>query len=140
MAGLRAELPNWSTAATATLYVVDGCRPPRVAVVPDTCATCVPSWKMRYWTVQPAPAVAAFHERLALVVVCDGEPRPVGTEGAAPQPAPVTVMPTAAEVVLAPELSVATAVSVYEPAGTWRRVTLYGAVVSAPREAAPWRN
>ena len=43
-----------------------------------------------------------------------------------------TVTCTSLEVVVAPSLSVATAVSVYEPAATLLHVTLYGLVVSVP--------
>jgi hypothetical protein len=51
--------------------------------------------------------------------------------------AALTTIDRAADVVLAPALSRATAVSEYEPAGTFVHVTLYGLVVSEPTSVEP---
>jgi hypothetical protein len=41
----------------------------------------VPFWKTLYCTVQFAPGVEAFHDRLTLLLLLEGELRPVGTLG-----------------------------------------------------------
>src|SRR5947208_2648073 len=58
-------------------------------------------------------------------------------DGAEPPEAVPTVMPTAAEVVFAPRLSVATACSAYVPAATLFHVMLYGAAVAVPINSEP---
>src|SRR5205085_8433558 len=57
------------------------------------------------------------------------------TSGGAP-----TVIATAVDVVVAPWLSVALAVSWYVPAATLDQVTVYGAVVTTPSETPSWEN
>ena len=85
-----------------TVVLVPPTRPPR-------CALFTYTW---YWLApQLGTADTAFQPRLKEVVVWPEALSPVGTPGAALQPAPATVMFTVAEVVLAPRLSVATAVS-----------------------------
>jgi len=53
---------------------------------------------------------------------------------------PLTVIVTAADVVAAPALSVALAVSVYVPAARFAMLTLYGAVVSVPTRLLPLKK
>ena len=52
----------------------------------------------------------------------------------------VTFTVIGADVTIAPRLSVATAVSWYEPTGAPVQVTEYGAVLSMPRLVAPRKN
>src|SRR2546422_527713 len=52
----------------------------------------------------------------------------------------LTVTFTAADVAVAPRLSVATAVREYVPAGALLHEKLKGAVVSSPSLVAPWKN
>src|SRR5262245_2889003 len=68
-------------ATTVKEYVVLGASPLIVTLVVETCVTCVPFWKTRYWTVQLAPGVEAFQARLTLLLVLEGDVRPVGTLG-----------------------------------------------------------
>ena len=57
-------------------------------------------------------SVDAFQLRAMLLFVCEGEARPAGTLGGVVSPdCGCTVIDTAAEVAVAPRLSVATAVS-----------------------------
>src|SRR5207237_8351659 len=60
--------------------------------------------------------------------------------GSGPGDPPVTVTVTPLDVVRNPPLSVATAVSVYVPAGTLLHVAEYGADVSTPIDVLPLKN
>ena len=50
--------------------------PPIVALVVETCVTCVPFWNTRYCTVQLAPGVEALQDRLTLLLVLAGRAEP----------------------------------------------------------------
>lgn len=84
--------------------------------------------------VFPAPTAAAFAVMVWAALTATAEPvvgALIVTVGALP---PATVTATFAEVVVAPRLSVATAVSTYEPATVGVQEILYGAVESVPIE------
>jgi hypothetical protein len=67
--------------ATEKRNVVFAARLEIVTLVPVTEVTSVPFWKMRYWTVQVAPAVEALQLRVTLLEVTFEEVRPLGTLG-----------------------------------------------------------
>ena len=86
-------------------------------------------------------SVEAFQLSATLLEVCEGEASPPGTLGGVVSlEPPLTVMLTAAEVVVAFWLSLATAVKLWLPAVALFQVTPYGAVVSTPSDTPPRKN
>src|SRR5687767_9891527 len=74
---------------------------------------------------------------------CTVAPNPVGTLGGVVSVGGltvVTVIVAVAEVVLAPRLSIATALKAWLPAVALLHVTAYGEVASTPSEAVPRKN
>jgi len=81
-------------AATEKRNVVLEARFDIVTLVPDTDATSVPFWKMRYWMVHPEPALEPFQLRVTLLEVTFEAPRPPGTLGITVHPPPPEQAPT----------------------------------------------
>ena len=115
--------------------------PLTVALVVETCVTCEPFWNTRYETVQLAPGLEAFHDRLTLLLVLLGEVSPVGTLGRTLQVPPAALVVTESAALCAetlPALSRALTVKEYVVLAA-RPVTVKLVAVGEPT-LVPLRN